>query len=763
MVRIARNSAWLATASVVAMLCASPAAAEVPGAATTAPGYAPSPRAPQGAPNVLIILTDDVGFAASSTFGGPIPTLTFDALAAQGLRYNRFHTTALCSPTRAALLTGRNHHAVNAGVVSEIATGRPGYNGVLPDDAVTFGRVLKDNGYSTAFIGKNHSTPDWESGPSGPFERWPNGFGFDYFFGFNGGETNQWAPALVENRNLIEPPTNDPKYILDHDLADRTVNWLRTQNSTAPDKPFLVYYAPGTAHGPHHAPREWIDRFKGQFDQGWDKMREETFARQKKLGVIPAGAKLTPRPSQIPAWDSLSADQKKLYARMMEVYAGALAYSDNQMSRVIDEIRQEGKLDNTLIIYIQGDNGASAEGGLGGTTNEMAGLGGIYEPTEFTLSKIDTLGGPMAFGHYPVGWAWAMDTPFQWAKQVASHLGGVRNGMVVSWPARIKDVGQVRSQFAHVVDIAPTLYDAIGIKIPASVDGVAIKPLDGKSLAASFSSKTAPGRDVQYFEMFGNRSIYDHGWMASTTPERYPWTPGKDVDAAKFKWELYNLDKDFSQADDLAAKFPKKLAELQATFEREAQRNHVLPVQASIADRLSNANRPSPLGGKSELRFYPSETRYPNGVFPDIRNRSWKISAAVKLGTVGESGTVVTQGGRFGGWGLVMLGGKPTFAYKRSSLPEDQYRLESPTALGPGAHRIDVDFAYDGGGMGQGGVVTMSVDGAEVGKTRLEKTVAGAWSLEGAAIGWDSGTPVLEDYRVPFPLAGVEHVDFTLK
>lgn len=748
----------VATVSALALLAASVVAAQA-----SAPGFPPVPQAPKGAPNVLIIMTDDVGFAASSTFGGPIPTLTFDTLASQGLRYNRFHTTALCSPTRAALLTGRNHHAVNAGVISEIATGRPGYNGILPEDAVTFGRVLKDNGYSTAFIGKNHSTPDWETGPDGPFDRWPNELGFDYFFGFHGGETDQWAPALVENRNLIEPPTNDPDYILDRDLADRTISWLRTQSSAAPDKPFLVYYAPGTAHGPHHAPRGWIDRFKGQFDQGWDRMREESFARQQKLGVVPANAKLTPRPSQIPAWDSLSPDQKKLYARMMEVYAAALAYADDQMSRVVDEIRQQGKLDNTLVIYIQGDNGASAEGGLGGTTNEIAALGGVYEPLEFTLSKIDTLGGPMAFGHYPVGWAWAMDTPFQWTKQVASHLGGVRNGMVMSWPARIKDVGQVRSQFSHVVDIAPTLYDIIGIKVPASIDGTLITPLDGKSLAASFDSKTAPGRDVQYFEMFGNRAIYDHGWIASTTPERLPWTPGKNVDAAKFKWELYNLDEDFSQADDLVAKFPKKLAELQATFEQEAKRNNVLPVQASIFDRLAGGIRPSPLQGRQQLRFYPGETRYSNAAFPDIRSKSWKISAAVNLGTAAESGTVVTQGGRFGGWGLVMLSGKPTFAYKRSSLPQDQYRLESPTALGTGEHRIDLDFAYDGGGMGKGGVVSMTVDGVEVARTRLEKTVMGAWTLEGATVGWDSGTPVLEDYRVPFPLAGVRYIDFTLK
>lgn len=743
-------------------MMAAPVSGQSAPPASSLAAYPAQPQAPAGAPNVLIIMTDDVGFAASSTFGGPINTPTFDALAARGLRYNRFHTTALCSPTRAALLTGRNHHAVNNGVVSEIATGRPGYTGVIPDDAVTFGEVLKNNGYATAFIGKNHNTPAWEAGPAGPFDRWPNGFGFDYFFGFNGGETDQWAPALIENRNTIEPPTDDPTYILDRDLADRTIGWLRTQSSAAPDKPFLVYYAPGTAHGPHHAPREWIDKFKGRFDQGWDRAREESFARQKKQGVVPADTKLTPRPAEIPAWESLSADQQKLYARMMEVYAGALSYADDQIGRVIEEVRRQGKLDNTLIIYIQGDNGASGEGGLGGTTNEMAGLSGIYEPFEYTNSKIDTLGGPLAFGHYPVGWAWAMGTPFQWTKQVASHLGGVRNGMVLSWPARIKEVGQVRSQFSHVVDIAPTLYAAIGIQPAASRNGVATAPLDGKSLTASFTSPSAPGRELQYFEMFANRAIYDHGWMASTTPERLPWTPGKGVNPLAYHWELYNLAKDFSQSTNLAEKYPEKLAELQATFEREAERNHVLPVQASVFDRLANANRPSPLGKHSSVRFYPGPERYPNGAFPDIRNRSWKISTRLDLTKANESGAIVTQGGRFGGWGLLMLDGKPSFVYRRSSLPEDLFRLESPKALAAGTYDVELSFVYDGGGSGKGGALAMRINGEEVGRMTLPRTLAGTWPLEGATIGWDAGTPVVEDYRIPFRLNGIQHVDLEL-
>lgn len=741
-------------------------AASVSGQSTPPPSslsaYPAQPTAPANAPNVLIIMTDDVGFAASSSFGGPIATPTFDALADRGLRYNRFHTTALCSPTRAALLTGRNHHAVNNGVISEIATGRPGYTGVIPDDAVTFGEVLKGNGYVTAFIGKNHNTPAWETGPSGPFDRWPNGFGFDYFFGFNGGETDQWAPALVENRNTVEPPTDDPTYILDRDLADRTINWLRTQSSAAPDKPFLVYYAPGTAHGPHHAPSDWIDKFKGQFDHGWDQAREQSFERQKKQGVIPADTKLSPRPAEIPAWDSLNADQKKLYSRMMEVYSGALSYADHQIGRVIDEIRQQGKLDNTLIIYIQGDNGASGEGGIGGTTNEIAGLNGIYEPFDYTFSKIDTLGGPMAFGHYPVGWAWAMDTPFQWTKQVASHLGGVRNGMVVSWPARIKDVGQVRSQFSHVVDIAPTLYSAIGIRPPASRNGVATAALDGKSLTASFSSANAPGRDLQYFEMFANRAIYDRGWMASTTPERLPWMTGATPDPLAYRWELYDLNKDFSQSTNLAEQYPEKLAELKQIFEKEAARNHVLPVQASLVGRINSANRPSPLGRNSSFRFYPSPERYSDSAFPDIRNRSWTMSARVDLTQAKESGAVATQGGRFGGWGLLMLDGKPSFVYRRSSLPDDLFRLESSKALTPGTYDIELSFAYDGGGAGKGGTLQMRINGEAAGSMTIPRTLAGAWPLEGATIGWDAGTPVVEDYRVPFRLNGIQHIDLEL-
>lgn len=749
---------WLMS-GVAILMAAAPALAQEAPIPVSLSAFPAIPQAPKGAPNVVVILTDDVGFAASSTFGGPIPTPIFDQLAERGLRFNRFHTTALCSPTRAALLTGRNHHAVNTGVISELATGRPGYTGVIPDDAITFGQVLKDNGYVTAFIGKNHNTPDWESGPAGPFTRWPNGFGFDYFFGFNGGETNQWAPALVENRNIIEPPSDDPNYILDRDLADRTIDWLRQQQSVAPAKPFLVYYAPGTAHGPHHAPREWIDRFKGQFDQGWDRMREESYARQKKQGVIPADARLTPRPPGVPAWNTLSADQKRLYARMMEVYAGALSHADNQIGRVIDEIRRQGKLDNTLIIYIQGDNGASAEGGLNGTTNEIAALGGNFEPFDYTLSKIDTLGGPLAFNHYPVGWAWAMDTPFQWTKQIASHFGGMRNGMVVSWPAGIKDVGQVRSQFTHVIDIAPTLYDVIGIKPAEAHNGVTVAALDGKSFAGAFASKTAPTREVQYFEMFGNRAIYDHGWIASTTPGRVPWMPLNEVAAKDFKWELYDTSRDYSQANDLAAKNPQKLAELQARFEEEGERNHVLPVQSALRIRIPDFNRPSAFRGLQNIRLFPSATRVPNALFPDIRSRSWKISSSVELTQPNENGAVLTQGGRFGGWALLVMNGRPTFVYRMSSVPADLFRLDATKQLAPGLHRIDVDFNYDGGGLGMGGELVMRADGEEIGRMRMPRTLVSFWPLEGATVGWDAATPVIEDYRVPFRLPGVKYVD----
>jgi arylsulfatase A-like enzyme len=729
------------------------------------PGYPAVPVAPKGAPNVLLIMTDDVGFGASSTFGGPIPTATFDRLAARGTRFNRFHTTALCSPTRAALLTGRNAHSVGSGVITELATGNEGYSSVIPASAATIGQVLRDHGYATSWFGKNHNTPDWETGPTGPFNHWPTGFGFDYFFGFHGGDTNGWAPALIENTRTVEPPSADPTYLLDRDLADHAIGWLHQQHSTRPDQPFLLYFAPGTAHAPHHAPAEWIARFKGQFDKGWDRVREESFARQKAAGVIPADAKLTPRPVEIPAWANLSPEQQRLNAHMMEVYAAALAYSDAQIGRVIDDLATSGQLDNTIVIYIQGDNGASGEGGLQGTTNEIAALNGQIEPLDFALSQQDKLGGPEAYNHYPVGWAWAMNAPFQWTKQIASHFGGTRNGMVLSWPGHVARPGQVSTRFSHVIDIAPTLYEAIGITPPGIVDGVKQQPIEGHSLLGAVSRPDEPEpHRTQYFEMFGNRAIYRDGWIASSTPGRVPWVlSGKGVDPANFAWELYDTDRDFSQATNLAGTDPKRLETMIALFDREARAHSVYPLNASAAERFNSALRPYPLSGRTDFSFYSGPARYANGAFPDIKNRSWSISATVNT-TAASQGMIVTQGGRFSGWGLMLKDGKPTFIYRASNQPVDLTEVQSPRTLLPGPHRLSVEFSYDGGGIGKGGTVTLMVDGVEVASGHLPRTVPASFSLEGAVIGHDTGTALTADYRVPFAFEGtIDRVDLKLR
>jgi arylsulfatase len=537
------------------------------------PDFPREVQAPKGAPNILLIMTDDVGFGASSTFGGPIPTPTFDQLAADGLRYNQFHTTAICSPSRAALITGRNHHSVHTGIVMEFGTGFPGYDTLMPKSTGTVAEVLKQNGYNTSWFGKNHNVPDWHNSKAGPFDLWPTGLGFEYFYGFLGGETNQWASAIIEGTKPIEAEEqHGPNPVhFDQLMADKAIDWIRLQHAMAPDKPFFAYYATGTPHSPHHAPKEWIAKFKGRFDQGWDQVREETLAQQKQLGVVPANTQLTPHPKEIPAWDALSADQKRLYARMMEVHAGTLAHADYQIGRVIDAVAQTGELDNTVIVYIQGDNGASAEGSLQGVSAQFAVLGnGVPESLEFLLSKIDELGGPTTDNHYPVGWAHAMNTPFQWAKQVASHFGGMRTGLVISWPATITDKGGLRTQFHHLIDIVPTLYEAAGVTVPAVLNGVMRKPIEGVSMAYSFANADARStRTTQYFEVLANRGIYHEGWMASTTPLRVPWvTQGTQPSPDDFQWELYNIEEDFSQANNLAQKHPEKLKELQAVFDR---------------------------------------------------------------------------------------------------------------------------------------------------------------------------------------------------
>ena len=724
------------------------------------PDFPTAVAAPSGAPNVLIILTDDVGFAAASTFGGPVPTPTFEQLANAGLRYNTFHTTALCSPTRAALITGRNHHSDATGVITEMATGYPGYNSLMPKSSGTIGQILELNGYNTAWFGKNHNVPDWQSSQAGPFDLWPTSLGFEHFYGFIGGDTDQWHPALFDGTHPIETPAHDPNYHMDADLADHAVAWIREQNSLAPDKPFLVYYAPGLTHAPHHAPKEWIAKFKGQFDQGWDKLREQTFARQKKMGVIPANAKLTPRPKEIPAWDSLSADQKRLFAHMMEVYAACLAYADHNIGRVVDAVRETGEMDNTLVIYIMGDNGASGEGTLQGLSNEVGvAANGVVESLPYLLSIMDDLGGPLTYNHYPVGWAHAMDTPFQWTKQVASHFGGTRNGMVISWPKRIKQTGQVRSQFSSVIDIVPTILEATTIKAPTLISGATQTPIEGFSLVYSFDDAKAPTHHTtQYFELVGNRGVYDNGWMANTTPVRLPWMAATDVSPDDFKWELYNVAEDFSQASNLAATNPAKLKELQGVFDREAKKYNVYPLDASFIARADVSIRPSLTRGRSTFTYYPGTIRVPEGAAPDVKNKSFSVTANVEVPQTGADGVIVTQGGRFGGWAMLLIDGKPEFAYAYSNQPQHKYRITSDSTLAPGKHVIGFDFKYDGPGRGKSGTGTLSVDGKQLAQGKIERTIPARFSLdETFDVGEDTGTPVIEAYveKMPFQFNGV--------
>ncbi|MGC1561835.1 MAG: arylsulfatase [Bradyrhizobium sp.] len=735
-------------------------------ASESRPDFPKAVAAPKGAPNILLILTDDTGFGASSTFGGPIPTPTLDRVAARGIRYNNFHTTALCSPTRAALLTGRNHHSVGFGNISEFATGYPGYDSILPKSAGTIGNILVNNGYNTSWFGKNHLIPDWLQSPDGPFDQWAGGLGFEYFYGFLGGDTDNWHPALFENTKPVLPPVGDPNYILIHDMGDRAINWIHTQHAIAPDKPFLMYFAPGNGHAPHHASKDWIAKFKGQFDQGWDRQREITLANQKRLGIVPADTVLTLRPKDIPAWDSLNADQKKVYARMMEVYAAAVAQSDYEIGRVIDSLAESGQLDNTLVIYIEGDNGASGEGTLEGTTNE---LGGNLEAESlaFKVSMMDALGSDRTYNHYPVGWAHAMDTPFQWTKQVASHFGGTRNGIAISWPKRIAARGEIRSQFHHVIDIVPTILEEVGVQAPLVLNGVTQMPFEGVSMAYTFDdAKAATRHTSQYFEIVGNRGFYDDGWIASTTPLRPPWTvTGAEPDPDDFPWELYNVTKDFSQSNDLAKENPKKLSDLQARFLIEAAKHNVLPIDSSFADRANPALRPGFNTGRTDFVYYPGMVRIPEANAPDIKNKSFHIAADVEIPQGGADGILVTQGGRFGGWGLLVLDDKPMFAYAFSNQDGDKYpnqkksktRIAGGEKLTPGKHIISFDFAYDGGGIGKGGRGELRVDDIKVAEGRFEKTIPFRFSLdESFDVGQDTGSPVIDEYdaKMPFEFSG---------
>jgi arylsulfatase A-like enzyme len=708
-------------------------------------------RPPTGAPNVLLVLLDDVGFGASSAFGGPCETPVAERLAGDGLKYNRFHTTALCSPTRAALLTGRNHHTVGMAGITEIATAAPGYTSVIPNSCASLAETLKLNGYSTAQFGKCHEVPVWETSPMGPFRQWPTGQGFEHFYGFIGGETNHWAPAIYRDTVPIEPENgDDPDYHFGEDMTDHTIAWIRQQKALMGDKPFFAYYAPGATHAPHHVPVEWADKYKGKFDDGWDATRLRTFARQKELGVIPEDATLTERHAEIPSWDDMPDELKPVLARQMEVYAGFLEHTDHQVGRIVDALDDLEILGDTLVIYIIGDNGASAEGTTNGTFNELFSLNGALsiETPEFLMSKIDDFGGPDAYNHYAVGWAHAMDTPYQWTKQVASHWGGTRNGTIVHWPNGFESRGEVRPQFHHVIDVATTVLDAAGIPHPIFVNGVQQEPLHGKSMLPSFDDAAAPEvRTTQYFEMFVNRGIYHEGWTA-VTRHSTPWLldqvpPPIDQDV----WELYGPE-DWTQSLDLAQEMPDKLAELQTLFLIEAAKYNVLPLDDRRVERVSSelAGRPTLIQGNTQLLFGGMGRLSEHSVI-DIKNRSHSVTAQIDAPDDDASGVLIAQGGAFGGWVLYVLDGKPAYCY--NLFGAQQFKIYSDTALDPGQHQVRVEFDYDGGGYGKGGDVTLFLDGARVGAGRVDGTVPMIFSLdETTDIGRDTATSVTDDLSV---------------
>jgi arylsulfatase len=784
---------------------------------------------PKGAPNVLLIMTDDQGYGVSGTFGGVIPTPAMDRVAKAGLRYTQFHSTALCSPSRAALITGRNHHSVGFGVIGELSTGFPGYDSVIGPESATIGAILKQNGFATSWFGKNHNTPTYQYSAAGPFDQWPVGMGFEYFYGFMGGETDQWTPYLYNNETQVFPWIGKSGYNLTTDLADNALKYLSDLNATAPDKPFFLYYVPGGTHSPHQPKKEWIEKFKGKFDMGWEKMREQIFANQKKLGVIPPNTQLTPWPDELPKWETLSALQKKLYARQAEVFAAYAAYTDDEIGRVIQAVENMGKLDNTLIIYISGDNGTSAEGSVEGTPNQMTVYNGVLKlPEAVQILNYERWGSDKTYPHMSVAWAWAFDTPFKWTKQVASHFGGTRQGLAISWPGHIKDVGGIRTQFHHMIDIVPTILEATGIKAPDQVNGIKQKPIEGVSMAYTFdqANANAPSkRGTQYFEMFANRGIYHDGWYACTTPPAAPWLMGttKLPEVNDYKWELYNLTEDFSQNNDLAAKMPDKLKEMQASFLTEAAKYNVFPLDNSLLTRILTP-RPSAVAGRTVFTYSGENSGIPVGNAPSILNKDYTITAEVTIPEGGAEGMIVTMGGRFSGYGLFlsrsfnwwfkerllrriglwlfvvglllawlskksrwsrlghallifaalwvvvvfavgMLGmgrGRPVFLYNLLDLKRVEWE---GSALSPGKHTIVFDFKYDGPGPGKGGTGVLSVDGKEVDKKQLEHTVPILMSIdETFDVGSDTRTSVDEnEYRVPFHFTGkIDKLTFNL-
>jgi arylsulfatase len=702
-------------------------------------------RAPEGAPNVLIVIVDDLGFAGTSTFGGPVGTPTFERIALEGLRYNNFHTTAVCSPTRAALKSGRNHHVNNMGAIIEMGTAFPGNTGQIPNNVAPLAEILRLNGYSTGAFGKWHELAAWEASVSGPFDRWPTRQGFDKFYGFLGGETNQWAPFVYDGTHQVELP-DDPNYHFLTDMTDQAAAWIKYQKALTPDKPFFVYFAPGATHAPHHVPKEWIAHWKGKFDQGWDKLREEILARQIERGVVPKGTKLVPKPEAIPDWTSLTRDEKKLFARQAEVFAAYVEMTDHEIGRVIRAIEETGQLDNTILILIYGDNGTSAEGGRNGMFSEMTYFNNVQETVQDMLKHLDQWGGPETYPHMAAGWAVAFDTPYQWTKQVGSDFGGTKVDLAVRWPKGIMPKGELRKQFSHVIDIAPTILDAAGLPQPRVVNGTSQRPMDGVSMVYTFNNANAKDRHItQYFEMFGNRAMYHDGWLARTI-HRAPWEPKPRRPLTEDVWELYDTRTDFSLVNDLAAKHPERLAELQALFMYEAEKNHALPIDDRVFERIIPAmvNRPDLMAGRTSLTLAEGMTGMTENVFLNIKNKSKTITAEVEVheGTTAH-GAVIVQGGRFGGWALYVKDGVPAYDY--NFLGIQHFTVASSEGLTPGKSIIRFEFAYEGGGLGKGGIGTLYINDRKVGEGRIERTQPMIFSAdETADVGIDLATPVVE-------------------
>ncbi len=744
-------------------------------ASESKPWWPPAVSPPKGAPNILLIITDDVGFGAPSTFGGIIPTPALDRIANNGLRYTQFHSTALCSPTRASLITGRNHHTVGFGVVSEQSTGFPGYDSLIGKDCGTIGEILKQHGYATSWFGKDHNTPAFQASQVGPFDQWPAGLGFEYFYGFIGGDTSQWEPNLFRNTTPIYPYVGKPGWNLITAMADDAIQHMKMLHELAPEKPFFVYYAPGGTHSPHHPTPEWIEKFKGKFEMGWNKLREITFANQKKLGVIPQDAELTAWPEDLlPKWETLPESHKKLFARQAEVYAAYLAYTDHEIGRVIQAVDDMGLLENTLIIYISGDNGSSAEGTLIGTPNEVASFNGVDVPVELQLEKFyDVWGSDKTYPHFAVAWSWAFDTPYKWMKQIASHFGGTRQGMAISWPKVIKDKGGIRNQFHHVIDIAPTLLEATGISAPDVINGVAQRPVEGVSMVYTFDPKNAKApttHKTQYFEMFGVRALYHDGWVLATTPLRAPWEltgPAVLNPATAYNWELYHVAKDWTQNRDLAKTYPDKVKELQDLLWVELAKYQVLPLDSSVATRLA-VPRPSFTGDQTLFTYTGTLTGVPSADAPSLLNKSYTITAEIEVPEGGGEGMLVTNGGRFAGYGFYILKGKPIFLWNLVDL--ERIRWEGNESLTKGRHTLEFDFTYDGEGagtlafnsmtgIGRSGTGVLKVDGKEVARQKMAKTIPliMQWD-ENFDIGSDTGTPVDDnDYQIPFAFNGTIH------